>query len=399
MDSPVIIFPNLGIEINSLANGFNIGSFHIAFYGVLIALGMVLAVLIAMYRAKKTNQYPDHYVDIGIISIICLIIGARLYYVIFSLDEYTSFWQVFNIRQGGLAIYGGLIGGILATYFVCRYKKISFLRVMDTAAPGIVLAQAIGRWGNFFNKEAYGGYTNSLFAMQIKYTEASGVVSQELLDNMVTVNGVKYIQVHPTYLYESAWCLLIFIILMLVSKLAQYNGEVLLWYIGGYALERAFVEGLRTDQLRIGQTIPVSQLLSVALLALSLAILVINRIRIWTHSWEPDYKYVLDDGEPGTKQFYDEQKAKREKKKKSGWETYTVNNKDKTEAKAEEAEEEKVKADEPEDVTEAAEAKAEEAAEAEAEEAAEPEPESEDPVAAEEEEEAEAIAEAMEEAR
>lgn len=324
MDSPVIIFPHLGIEIGNLPSGFNIGSFHIAFYGVLIAIGMVLAVLIAMQRAKKTNQYPDHYVDIGIISIICAIIGARLYYVMFSLDQYTSFWQIFNIRQGGLAIYGGLIGGILATFFVCRYKKISFLRTLDTAAPGIVLAQAIGRWGNFFNKEAYGGYTDSLFAMQIKYSEASGVVSEELVKNMVEVNGTKYIQVHPTYLYESAWCLLLFIILMLVSKLAQYNGEILLWYIGGYALERAFVEGLRTDQLRIGNTIAVSQLLSVALLAASLTILVINRIRIWTHSWTPDFKLVLEDGDPGTKAFYDEQKKKREKAKKFGWETYTV---------------------------------------------------------------------------
>ncbi|MBE6018204.1 MAG: prolipoprotein diacylglyceryl transferase [Lachnospiraceae bacterium] len=343
MESPVIIFPHLGIEISNLPNGFSIGNFRIAFYGVLIAIGMILAVLIAMHRAKKTNQYPDHYVDIGIISIICSIVGARLYYVIFSLKEYTSFWQIFNIRQGGLAIYGGLIGGILAAYFVCRYKKISFLRAMDTAVPGIALAQAIGRWGNFFNKEAYGGYTDSLFAMQIKYSEAGGVVSEELLKNMVEVNGVKYIQVHPTYLYESAWCLLLFIILMLVSRLARYKGEILLWYLGGYAIERAIVEGFRTDQLRIGETIPVSQLLSIAIVAAAFVILLINRIRIWSHSWEPDYKYVLDDGDPGTKAHYDELKAKRSKKKKSQWETYTVDDKD----GAEDTEAEETKAEEP----------------------------------------------------
>lgn len=339
MESPVIIFPHLGIEISNLPNGFNIGNFRIAFYGVLIAIGMILAVLIAMQRAKRTNQYPDHYVDIGIISIICSIIGARLYYVIFSLKEYTSFWQIFNIRQGGLAIYGGLIGGILATYFVCRYKKISFLRALDTAAPGIVLAQAIGRWGNFFNKEAYGGYTDSLFAMQIKYSEASGVISEELVENMVNVNGVKYIQVHPTYLYESAWCLLLFIILMLVSRLAQYNGEILLWYLGGYAVERAVVEGLRTDQLKIGSTIPVSQLLSIAIVAAAFVILLINRIRLWSHTWDPGYKYVLEDGDPGTKAHYDELKANRSKKKKSQWETYTVDKKDAEEETEEEAEE------------------------------------------------------------
>ena len=328
MDSPVIRFPHLGIEIGSLANGFNIGSFHIAFYGILIALSMVLAVLISMLRAKKTNQYQDNYVDIGIISIIAAIAGARLYYVIFSLDQYTSFWQIFNIRQGGLAIYGGLIGGIASAFFVCRYKKISFLRALDTAAPGIVLAQAIGRWGNFFNMEAYGGYTDNLFAMQLRYSDASGVVSDELIKNMVNVNGTDYIQVHPTFLYESAWCLLVFILIMIFSKFQQYNGEVLLWYIGGYALERAFVEGLRTDQLRIGDTIAVSQLLSIALLAAAFSILVINRIRIQTGSWKPDFRLVLEDGDPGTKAHFDERKKKKKAEKSSSWETYTVNHED-----------------------------------------------------------------------
>lgn len=324
MNSPEIIFPNLGIQIETLPNGFNICNFHIAFYGMVIALGMVLAVVIAMRRAKKTNQFPDHYIDIGIISIIAAIICARIYYVIFSLDQYTSFWQIFNIRQGGLAIYGGLIGGIAAAFFVCRYKRISFLRVLDTAAPGIILAQAIGRWGNFFNKEAYGGFTDNLFAMQIRYSDASGVVSDELIKNMVNVNGVNYIQVHPTFLYESVWCLLVFILIMIFSKLSQYKGEITLWYIGGYALERAFVEGLRTDQLRVG-TIAVSQLLSVALLAGAFALLLINRIRVASHSWVPEYSYVLEDGDPGTKQHFEERKkAKKKDKKSSGWETYTI---------------------------------------------------------------------------
>lgn len=330
MNSPVIIFPHLGIEIGSLPNGFSIGTFHIAFYGMVIALGMVLAVVISMGRAKKTNQYPDNYVDIGIISIIAAIICARIYYVIFSLDQYTSFWQIFNIRQGGLAIYGGLIGGIGATFFVCRYKKISFLRVLDTAAPGIVLAQALGRWGNFFNKEAYGGFTDNLFAMQIRYSDASGVVSDELVKNMVNVNGTDYIQVHPTFLYESAWCLLVFILIMVFSKLSQYKGEITLWYIGGYALERAFVEGLRTDQLRVG-SIAVSQLLSVALLAGAFALLLINRIRIISGKWRPDYSYVLADGDPGTKAHFDERKKASKGSKTTQWETYTLDQKETSE--------------------------------------------------------------------
>ncbi len=338
-NSPVIIFPHLGIKIQNLVSGFDIGSFHIAFYGICIAVGMVLAILMAMHRAKKTGQYADDYVDIGIISVIAAIIGARIYYVIFSLDDYDSIGQMFNIRQGGLAFYGGLIGGILATFFVCRFKKISFIRVLDTAAPGIALAQAIGRWGNFFNMEAYGGYTDSLFAMQIKYSEAGGVVSKELIKNMVTVDGTNYIQVHPTYLYESAWCLLVFVLIMLLSKHQQYNGEVLLWYIGGYALERSVVEGLRTDQLVFkGSGIAVSQILSIGIVAAAFAILLINRIRIATGNWKPEFTLVLEDGAPGTKKYFDERKAKSKSKKHDKWEEYIIESQKENELNKQETE-------------------------------------------------------------
>ena len=324
MDSPVIIFPHLGITIQSLPDGFSIGGFHIAFYGILIAIGMVLAVWISMQRAKRINQYPDNYFDIGIISILCAIVGARIYYVIFSWDQYKdNFWSVFNIRQGGLAIYGGLIGAFIAAFLVCRYKKMSFIRGLDIAAPTIALGQAIGRWGNFFNKEAYGSYTDSFFAMQIRLDAANGGSQQDVLEHLVNVNGVDYIQVHPTFLYESAWCLLLFIVIMLCSKLQQYKGEIFLWYIGGYALERAFVEGLRTDQLQVGG-IAVSQVLSIGLFAGAFALLLINRIRIWSGKWKPEFRYVMEPGDPGTKEQFDERKGKKEKAKKAKWQTYTV---------------------------------------------------------------------------
>ena len=338
MDAPVIIFPNLGITIQSLPNGFNIGNFHIAFYGICIAIGMVLAVWISMQRAKRINQYADHYFDIGIISLIAAIVGARIYYVVFSWDMYKdNFWNVFNIRQGGLAIYGGLIGAFLAAFFVCRYKKISFIRGLDIAAPTIALGQAIGRWGNFFNKEAYGCYTDSLFAMQILKSEANGGTQQDVLDHIVNVNGADYIQVHPTFLYESAWCLLLFIIIMLCSKLQQYKGEIFLWYIGGYALERSFVEGLRTDQLQVGG-IAVSQVLSIALLAGSFALLLINRIRIWTGAWKPDFHYVLEDGEPGTKAHFEARRNKKEKAMKEKWKVAVLESAEKEKAEAKSSE-------------------------------------------------------------
>ena len=328
--APEIIFPGLGITIENLPNSISIGGFKIAFYGIIIAIGMVIAVILAYSRAKKTNQYPDHYIDIGIISIIAAIIGARIYYVAFAFDQFKdNLISVFNIRQGGLAIYGGLIAGIIAAYFVCRYKKISFLRAFDTAVPGIPLAQALGRWGNFFNKEAYGGYTENLFRMQIDYNKASGVVTEEIYKKMKVIDGAPYIQVHPTFLYESAGCLLIFILIMIFYSKHRYSGEIVLWYVGGYALLRAFVEGLRTDPLLIFY-LPVSQLLSVALFAGALALLVINRIRLANGSWNPEFHYVLADGEPGTKQFQDElKKSRREAKGKggeenSGWKVHTA---------------------------------------------------------------------------
>ena len=191
--------------------------------------------------------------------------------------------------------------------------------MLDTCAPAIVLAQAIGRWGNFINREAYGGYTESLFAMQIRLDAANGGTQGDVLNHIVDVNGVSYIQVQPTFLYESAWCLLVFILIMVFNKFQQYNGEVTLWYLGGYALERAVVEGMRTDQLRIGNTdIAVSQLLSIAIVVAAFVILLINRIRIASGKWKPDFRLVLEDGDPGTKKHYEAVKAERKKNKKPG---------------------------------------------------------------------------------
>ena len=281
-DTPVVVFPHLGIEIQELPNKITVFGIDIAFYGIIIAAAVFLSVVLCMRRARKTGQKPENYIDLAVIGIISAIIGARLYYVLFSLDYYLANpGQIINIRSGGLAIYGGIAGGFLAGYIVCRIKKISYLQVLDTVAPCIALGQALGRWGNFFNLEAYGDYTDSLFAMRIRLSDASGVVSDSIREHIISVNGTDYIQVHPTFLYESCWCLLLFILIMVFRKYQQYNGEVLLWYLGGYSLERVIVEGLRTDSLKLWNTgIAVSQLLSAVLLAFSLTLLIINRIRI-----------------------------------------------------------------------------------------------------------------------
>ena len=168
--------------------------------------------------------------------------------------------------------------------------------------------------------EAYGGYTDSLFAMQLNYSEANGVITDELIDNLVTIDEISYIQVHPTFLYESMWCLVVGILILIFRRFQKYDGEVLLWYIGGYALGRAWIEGLRTDQLLIGNSvIAVSQLLSIALVAGALALLIINRVRLATKQWVPAFCRVLEDGAPGTVQFTqaktDARKAKKAAKK------------------------------------------------------------------------------------
>lgn len=282
MKSPAIIFPHLGISIPDFPRSVNIFGLDIAFYGIIIACAVFIAVMLCVHRAAYTGQRKEDYFDLSIIGVIAAIIGARLYYVIFNLEYYISNpLEIFHIRNGGLAIYGGIIAGFLAGYITCRIKKLSYLQVLDTVVPTIALGQAIGRWGNFFNREAFGDYTDSLFAMQIKLSDVTGVVTDNIREHIVNINGTEYIQVHPTFLYESCWCLILFIIIVIFRKYQQYNGEVLLWYLGGYGLERFFVEGLRTDSLMIGNTgIAVSQLLSAILVVGSLVVLIIMRVKI-----------------------------------------------------------------------------------------------------------------------
>ncbi len=363
-----IIFPYFGIKLGAFPNQITIGNFSIAFYGILIAIGIVIGSIVVLARVKKTHQYSDDYIDMIIFGIIAGVIGARLYYVIFSWDAYkNNIGEIFNLRNGGLAIYGTIIGAAISTFIVTRVKKISFLKVMDTCAPGFLIGQALGRWGNFFNREAFGGYTDNVFAMQIKLSEVTGVTNDEILAHLVNVDGDAYIQVHPTFLYESLWCLLILIIILIFRKYQKYNGEILIWYLGGYALGRVWIEGLRTDQLLIGKTnIAVSQLLSFVVVILSAVLIVVNIVRM-SRGWEPKFKLILDPGDVGTKEYAQERvKARKAKKKGTQWERYTVDNKEVEEVKEPE---EEAKAEEVKEAEE--EAKAEEVKEPETE--AEPE--------------------------
>lgn len=273
---PEIWFPNLGIEIDHLSRtAFTVFGQDIYWYGIFIGLGVILGVLLALHEAKRTGQNPDTYLDFIIYAMIIAIIGARLYYVIFSWDFYSQHPEkIFAIREGGLAIYGGIIGGVLTAIVYSHVKKKNFWVMADTMAPSLILGQMLGRWGNFFNKEAFGGFTDNLFAMRYQLSQVrASDVTPDILQNLVTVNGVDYIQVHPTFLYESFWSLCVFIILLILQRKKNFNGQVCATYFFGYALGRVWIEGLRTDQLCIGN-VPVSQALSAVLIIASVVLYV-----------------------------------------------------------------------------------------------------------------------------
>lgn len=260
-----ISFPNLGIYLNHVGKNIDVFGFTIAYYGIIIGCAILIGFWIATSEAKRTRQNPEDYLDMGIIGVICGIVGARLYFVIFSWDLYKdNLLDIFNLREGGLAIYGGVIGAVIAVFVLARVKKLSAFQILDTVAPAILNGQMLGRWGNFFNREAFGEYTDGLFAMRLPLDAVrSGDVTELMREHMQVIDGVSYIQVHPTFLYESIWCCILLIILFAYKSHKKYQGEVFLLYIFGYALGRVWIEGLRTDQLLIpGIGLPVSQVLA-----------------------------------------------------------------------------------------------------------------------------------------
>lgn len=262
-----IFFVNLGIKIQHLQNHINVFGFSIAFYGIIIGIGMLAGLQMAVMEAKRSGQNPEFYMDFTVYAIFFAIIGARIYYVIFSWDSYKDdLIQVFNIRAGGLAIYGGIIAAAITLYVFSRIKKTKFLTMADTTVLGLVTGQIIGRWGNFFNAEAFGGYTNNIFAMQIrKDIVNSNMLNKDVLNHIIQVGNTSYIQVHPTFLYESAWNLALLIFMLWYRSKKKFEGELFFIYLGGYGLGRALIEALRTDSLLLpGTNLAVSQLLACA---------------------------------------------------------------------------------------------------------------------------------------
>ena len=251
-----ISFPSLGLTMNP-PRGLEIGSFNIYFYGMIIALGMVLAVFYASRRSKEFGIKEDDLLDAVLWVTPFAIICARAYYCVFSWESYAANpLSVFNIREGGLAIYGGVLGAAVGVAVFCKIRKIRLAALLDLAALGFLIGQSMGRWGNFFNREAFGAETTSFLRMGLM--------------NRYTGQVTYY---HPTFFYESVWNALGFLLLHQFSKKRQYDGQVALGYAAWYGLGRAIIEGLRTDSLYLGP-FRVSQLLAAISCVAALSVLV-----------------------------------------------------------------------------------------------------------------------------
>lgn len=279
MDKWDIAFPHLGIYLENFPKNFTVFGFTIALYGVIIALGVLFGFTLANHVANKQGLPKDLLWDFAVPAIIFSVLGARIYYVVFSWDYYKNHLnELLNIRQGGIAIYGAVIGGFLTLFIFCKIRKQNFFQISDIAVLGLLVGQVMGRWGNFTNREVFGHYTDSLFAMRLP---VEAVRSADITPDIAAhiTDGINYIQVHPTFLYESVLNLLLLVALLLYTKHKKFNGEVALGYLGGYGIIRFFVEGIRTDQLKIGHTnIAVSQLLGMVLFIAALLTDIIVRI-------------------------------------------------------------------------------------------------------------------------
>ncbi len=254
-----LLFPNLGISFNFSSVAFSIFGLDIYWYGIIVMCAMIVAICYIFLRVKRFNINKDALTSIITWAIVGGVIGARLYYIIFNHKNIHTFFEAINIRNGGIAIYGGLIGGGIAMAVAAKAKKVKLLPLLDLMAGGVIIAQAIGRWGNFFNMEAFGCNTDLPWGMtSLPIKRMLGALQAAGMD----VN--PDLPVHPCFLYESVWCLLGFIFIAAYSKRKKFNGELFAIYILWYSFGRFFIEGLRTDSLMLGN-VRISQILSLLL--------------------------------------------------------------------------------------------------------------------------------------
>ena len=277
-----IRFPNISAYFEGMNKSFTVFGFEITVYGILVAVGMLLGLAVIMLQVRKHKENPNLYLGMVLVSLIGGLVGARLYYLAFSWEVFSGkpWTELINIRGGGLAIYGGIFGGALAGFIYCKIRKVSFGQMADTVSIGLLTGQIIGVWGNFFNREVFGEYTDSLFAMGLPMDSVQkSAVTKLMKQHLVTFRDMDYIQVHPLFFYESIWCLLLLLILLLYTWRKKFEGEIFLRYLAGYGLGKCVIEWLRTDKLYIPKTkIPVSLLVSAALFLICGIVATVRRI-------------------------------------------------------------------------------------------------------------------------
>ncbi len=272
----IIAFPGLGLEFAINPVAFSIGSFPIYWYGIIATLGIGSGIFYCYRNCKEFGIHDDPLTDIILVGIFSGVVGARIYYVAFQWDYYSQHLdEVWKIHNGGIAIYGGIIGGALGIWLMCRRKKISVISVFDLVVPGLLLGQGIGRWGNFVNVEAFGGNTTLAWGMTSpKVTSYLTNMLPTLLEDGIVVD--PNMPVHPTFFYESVWLVIGFFVLASYTKKRKFKGELTLMFLAWNGAGRAVIEGLRTDSLMLG-SFRVSQML--AIVAVIIALFLLSKFR------------------------------------------------------------------------------------------------------------------------
>lgn len=274
-------FPNLGLEFEYVPVSVRVFGFEITFFGILLAVGMLLGMVFVVLEAKRKKQDANLYLGMMIFGLAGGFIGARFFYVLLSWSVYkTDIMKVFDTRNGGMVFYGGLLGGVLAAAIFCRIKKAAFMEMADVAVKGLLIGQIIGRWGNFFNRESFGEYTSNVLTMQLPLSNVrAGEVTPWMRENLVTIDNVSYIQATPLFLYESIWCLLLLLLLFVWNRRKLFAGEIFMRYLAGYGFGRFFIEWIRTDKMFLpGTDIAVNQAISAGLFLLFTVVVIVKRI-------------------------------------------------------------------------------------------------------------------------
>lgn len=312
-----IVFPDLGISLYIDKEAFSIFGLSIKWYGVMIAIGMLLAMIYCFRRTKEFGIDSDRLIDAAIAGVIGAVIGARLYYVALHAESYHDIKEVLAIRDGGLAIYGGIIGALLFGCITAKLRKLRIMPTLDIASMGFLIGQCLGRWGNFFNQEAFGCNTALPWGM------SGGRIQNYLINHQaeLAAQGMEinpFLPVHPCFLYESLWCILGFILLHIYHKHRKFDGEIFCMYVFWYGLGRFFIEGLRTDSLYIG-SVRASQALALISAAAALAVIVTMRIKIRKSGYTlyrdtEESKEILLAAETAEKEELESRKAKKAKK-------------------------------------------------------------------------------------